>query len=123
MVGDLGFLSNMKTFHAVESSENCNLVFDSTTQNGHHVNCVVLTTLTSSHLVSLKRLPGGVCRGFTSSILRTPSTLAKVGSLSTGESVGASLNKIISKMKCYLTRQSSRQSFYIFATGEGMAAS
>lgn len=106
MVGELGFLSDMKTFHAVGSAENCTLVYDSTTQDGQHVNCV-LTTPTSSHLVSLERLPGGgVCHGLQAAYYRPINRLAKVGLISTGASVDASLKKIISKIKCCLTNRS-----------------
>lgn len=59
MVEELGFFSHTRTFPSVLSAENCNLVFDLTMQEGSHVNCIVLTTPSSSHLVSLDCHPSG----------------------------------------------------------------
>lgn len=78
MIGELGFFSDVKTFLAVQSAENCTLVFDSTTQDGKHVNCVVLTTPSSSHLVSLERLPGGTAMDYKQHICDCINNLAKV---------------------------------------------
>lgn len=104
-MGELGFLSDVKTFLAVQSTENCTLVFDYTTQDGKHVKCVLLTTPSSSHLVSLGRLPGGTAMDYKQHISDCINNLAKVGSTSTGISVDAILKLILLKIKCCLTDQ------------------
>lgn len=76
--GTLDFLSDDKTFDSVQSAENFTLVFDSPTQDGIHVSCVLLTTPSSSYLVSLELLPGGTVLDYKQYICDCINNLAKV---------------------------------------------
>lgn len=80
MVGELGFYSDLKTSMSVLSSDSCSLIFDATTQDGIHVNCVMITTPTSSHLVSIEQLPDGVAEDYKKHISDSIMKLAEVQS-------------------------------------------
>lgn len=103
MVGELGFFSDIKTVNAILNAEDCTLIFDATTQDGIHVNCVLLTTPSSSHLVSLEHVAGGTAEDYKQHICNSINNLAKIYSLMSGLSFDECLKKILSKIKCCLT--------------------
>ena len=98
MVGELGFLSDYVTADAVLNSTNATLIFDATTQDGIHVNCILLSTSDSCHLVSIKQLPGGTAKDYKKQVCDAVDALASIYSSSNEISYVACQSGIIEKL-------------------------
>lgn len=119
MVGELGFFSDIKTVGSILASESCSLVFDATTQDGIHVNCMMVTTPSSSYLVSIERLPGGTAEDYRNHISSAIKKLADVYSSVVSTMTYASCHKaVINKFKCCLTDQAPANHLTVFFIGE-----
>ena len=103
MAGELGFICDYQTVEAVIQTENVTIMFDATTQDGMHVNCISITTPTSSHLVSVEQLPGGTAVDYKQHICSTLSSLINIYCSVTKQELHGCLQNVISRIKCSLT--------------------
>ena len=105
MIGELGFLSDHQTAEAVIASNDATLIFDATTQDGKHVNCILLSTDESCHLVSIQQLAGGTAEDYCNHICDAISSIAKMYSSDSTKNITHEkcMSEITSKIKGCLT--------------------
>ncbi|ELU06804.1 hypothetical protein CAPTEDRAFT_194446 [Capitella teleta] len=71
MALQLGTISDLQASQMLFNSSTVTLSFDSTTQEGVHVNKIHMTCSDNTYLLSIKQLPGGTASDYASHILRT----------------------------------------------------
>ncbi|XP_065654429.1 uncharacterized protein LOC136081029 [Hydra vulgaris] len=75
---ELGVISDLLTAEIAFSTKNLTLGFDTTTQEGVHVNVVHLTTESVCMVVAIDQLPGGTAYDYQSHITKSVDNLAKL---------------------------------------------
>ena len=103
LVGELGFLADYKTAEAILTAGMSTLIFDATTQDGVHINGIMLTTQSSTFLVSMQQLAGGTANDYKEHICSSFRTLANTYSLVNELNSEDCFKNIISTVKTCLT--------------------
>ena len=78
MARQLGIFAQLQTAIEVMHNECLTLAFDATTQEGVHVNAVVVTTKESSYVIAVNRFPGGTAEGHALHVTNSVNELAEV---------------------------------------------
>eukprot|EP00112_Aurelia_sp_Birch-Aquarium-sp1_P010535 Seg2246.2 transcript_id=Seg2246.2/GoldUCD/mRNA.D3Y31 product="hypothetical protein" protein_id=Seg2246.2/GoldUCD/D3Y31 len=78
MARELGIFAQLQTAQEVMHNECLTLAFDATTQEGVHVNAVVVTTKESSYVIAVDRLPGGTAEDYALHVTNSVNELAEV---------------------------------------------
>lgn len=78
MARELGIIADLQTAEKVLANQNCTLGLEATTQEGHHVNSIHVTTETSCLAMAVDELPGGTGEDYHTHTCESIENLAKL---------------------------------------------
>ena len=78
MAKELGVISQLQCAEALLANSNVTIAFDATTQEGVHINALVITTETKTLVCAIDELPGGCAKDYANHIIESIADLAKL---------------------------------------------
>lgn len=103
MARELGAVADLQTAEVLMESKNCTIGFDTTTQEGAHINSVHITTETKASSVAVDELPGGTAHDYHEHITQSIDNLASVYSSIHGKDYEESRKKLIDNISNTMT--------------------
>ena len=78
MARELGIISQLQCAEALVGNNNATIAFDATTQEGVHINALIITTETQTLACAIDELPGGCAEDYSNHIVDSLDDLARV---------------------------------------------
>jgi hypothetical protein len=103
MTLELGVLSDLQAAQTLHDTNNVTLGFDSTTQEGYHINSVHITTVEKCLIVSIEQLPGGTAADYANHVISSVDHLAELYSKFHDLDYNAVRSQMVSNISCTMS--------------------